>query len=87
MFSLPSLSFLRTDTPTLERNSEVLLASQSQVKPVETLLLEDGISWRCFLQTRQNSQALRVPPRSSQGDPPPAATRKLHPHAGPGHWN
>lgn len=64
VFSLPSWSFLRTDTP--ERNSEVLLTSPSQVKLVETLLLEDGISWRCFLQTQQNPQALKVPPDTRQ---------------------
>lgn len=49
VFSLPSLSFFSTDTPMPERSSEVLLESQSQLKPVETLLPEEEISWRCFL--------------------------------------
>ncbi|KAI1240168.1 hypothetical protein IHE44_0011622 [Lamprotornis superbus] len=60
VFSLRSLSFLRADTPMPERSSEVLPESHSKL--VETLVLEDGISWRCFLQTQQNPEALRVLP-------------------------
>lgn len=43
-----------------ERNSEVLLESQSQsqVKLLETLLLEDGISWRCFLAPASGAGAM-----------------------------
>lgn len=81
MFSLPSLSFLRTDTPMTESNSELLLESQSQEKLVETLLLEDGISWRCFLQTQQNPHALKVPPDSDQTRDGAPCTEAFHNYA------
>lgn len=74
VFSLPSLSFLSTDTPMPESNSEVLLESQSQLKPVETLLPEEGISWRCFLQGMRDSEiqgnphSARPLPRSLEAD-------------------
>lgn len=44
VFSLPSRSFLSTDTPMPDSSSAVLPDSQSQAKPDETLLPELGIS-------------------------------------------